>query len=450
MVNTFAVSALAIAGVFAAPPPPPGGPAHPPPPPPPAPTPPAGPAGPGPGPGPAPPGPPGSHSNYTVPAPDVNTATSTAAVYAAQATAATDAHNTGDVPGKAFDRFITIWLENTDYSKAANDSNLAWLATKGITLENYLGVTHPSEPNYIAAVGDNDNFHQIDSNISTVIDLLEARGISWGSYQEDMPYTGYEGFSWVNPKTKKNDYVRKHNPPVLYNANTSPERLSYQKNFTEFYKDLANHALPQWSFITPNMTDDGHDSSVTVAGAWTRAFLEPLLSNPYFMKNTLILITFDENHTYTIANRVFSILLGGAVAGKEGTCDSAYYNHYSEISTVEANWNTHTLGRWDVGANVFQVVADKTGDIVRPNTAVTAANPKIFQNSSYAGPLNLDVGFAPYPAPNVKLVSPRGGRTVLPAIQRLWGNKPSIYNNGVVIPDGQHPPAGYAVNTADN
>ncbi|KAK1817890.1 hypothetical protein LTR12_007642, partial [Friedmanniomyces endolithicus] len=36
---------------------------------------------------------------------------------------------------------------------AAGDPNLAWLAQKGITLENYFGVTHPSEPNYVSAVG---------------------------------------------------------------------------------------------------------------------------------------------------------------------------------------------------------------------------------------------------------------------------------------------------------
>jgi acid phosphatase len=32
------------------------------------------------------------------------------------------------------------------------------------------------------------------------------------------------------------------------------------------------------------MTSDGHDTSVTVAGAWTRDFLEPLLNDEYFMK----------------------------------------------------------------------------------------------------------------------------------------------------------------------
>lgn len=60
-----------------------------------------------------------------------------------------------------------------------------------------------------------------------------------------------------------------------------------------FYEDLKNNNLPQWMFITPNMTDDGHDTSVTVAGAWTRNFLGPLLSDKNFMQNTLVLITFE-------------------------------------------------------------------------------------------------------------------------------------------------------------
>lgn len=307
---------------------------------------------------------------------------------------------------------------------------------------------------------DNDNFNQIGTNtsyVATVVDLLEDKGISWGTYQEDMPYTGYEGYSWVNQKTKKNDYVRKHNPPILYNANTTPKRLSYQKNTTMFYQDLKAQTLPQWSFITPNMTSDGHDTSVTVAGAWTRNFLEPLLNNTYFMDKTLILVTFDENHSYTIGNRVFSILLGGAVPSSlQGTTDSRYYNHYSDIATVEANWDLHTLGRWDVGANVFNLVAEKTFDIYRPWDAVTGSTPSVFLNSSFAGPFNEDVGVAPYPIPNVNIVSPFTFRTVLPAIRQTWGSfeqqlsAQQYYNDGVEIPDGQHPPKGYAVNTVDN
>jgi acid phosphatase len=57
---------------------------------------------------------------------------------------------------------------------------------------------------------DSDPFTQVPQNISTVADLLEDRGISWGAYQEDLPYTGYQGFDWLNQETGANDYVRKH------------------------------------------------------------------------------------------------------------------------------------------------------------------------------------------------------------------------------------------------
>lgn len=227
-----------------------------------------------------------------------------------------------NVKGKAFDRLAVIWLENTDYDMAVGDrehtqtpppapfvqqaaspvqaltdsltANLAWLASKGITLSNYFGVTHPSEPNYIASHGgdyfgmNNDAVSTVDANVSTIVDLLEEKAIAWGEYQEDMPYTGFQGKQYVNQVTGANAYVRKHNPAVIYGANSArADRLGVMKNLTLFYDDLAKGTLPQWMFITPNMTSDGHDTSVTVAGKWTRSFLEPLLNDTGFMNNTV-------------------------------------------------------------------------------------------------------------------------------------------------------------------
>lgn len=374
-----------------------------------------------------------------------NTATGTAAVAAAAATAKTLSPVTC-VKGKAFDRIAIIWLENTDYTLAAGDPNLAYFAKKGITLSNLFAVTHPSEPNYASAIGgdyfgmDNDNFNAFPSNVSTVIDLLEEKGISWGEYQEDMPYSGFEGFAWVNQQTGANDYVRKHNPAILYDSVTNnPNRLACIKNLTMFQKDLKEDKLPQWMFITPNMTSDGHDTSVTVAGAWVRNFLDPLLNNKNFMKNTLVLITFDENHTYTIQNNVLGILLGDAVPQHlVGTTDSNYYNHYSEIATVEANWDLHTLGRWDVGANVYQFVADQTQDKVRQWTGKPALSDMYF-NTSYPGNFNSVNSSVPWPVPNTN--AEYAGRSVLPEIVQTWGSlvKKTFYNTGLEIPDGMHP-----------
>lgn len=49
------------------------------------------------------------------------------------------------------------------------------------------------------------------ANVSTLMDLLDDKGISWGEYQEDMPYSGFEN-DYKNQVNGANDYVRKHNP----------------------------------------------------------------------------------------------------------------------------------------------------------------------------------------------------------------------------------------------
>lgn len=159
------------------------------------------------------------------------------------------------------------------------------------------------------------------------------------------------------------------------------------------------------------------------------------------MNNTLVMVTFDENHTYGRQNRVVAILLGDAVPSSlVGTTDNNFYNHYSEISTVQANWELHTLGRWDVGANVFKFVADKTGDTMRAWSGKVPLS-QMFFNSSYAGKLNNKNNKVAWPVPNTKVAY--AGRTVLPAIVDAWGKMidDSAYTSALEIPDGMHPEA---------
>lgn len=162
------------------------------------------------------------------------------------------------------------------------------------------------------------------------------------------------------------------------------------------------------------------------------------------MKNTLVLVTFDENHTYTAQNNVLAILLGDAVpANLVGTTDSSYYNHYSEIATVEANWGLNTLGRHDVGANVFKVVADKTGDVVRKWTGTPALSDMYF-NKSIAGPFNAEVqtSWNAY-APDVEACY--AGRSVSPLVKRQWSSfarKETMYSTSLEVPDYYHPTVG--------
>jgi acid phosphatase len=269
-----------------------------------------------------------------------------------------------------------------------------------------------------------------------------------------MPFSGFEGFSWVNQKNGANDYVRKHNPAILFDSVTSSEqKLSQIKNLSltdtsrsQFHKDLKENKLPQWMFITPNMTSDGHDTSVTVAGAWCRKFLDPLLEDKNFMQNTLVLVTWDENETYTNKNQVLGILLGDAVPKKlAGTVDSNFYNHYSEISTVSANWDLPTLGRWDVGANVYKLVAEKTGDKLRKWNSEQQFQ-SMYWNYSYAGQFSDQGGNKIFPKPNLDLDKAFNGRHILQSVKDTWkhSDAPTYYEDTIETPDGLHPPKGYA------
>jgi acid phosphatase len=303
---------------------------------------------------------------------------------------------------------------------------MQWLASQGITLTNYWAVTHPSEPNYAACVGgdnfgmDNDDFITIPTNVSTVVDLLDTKAISWGEYQESLPYAGYQGFNFSNQQTYANDYVRKHNPLIVFDSIAkNATRAAQIKNFTSFTSDLKAQTLPQWSFITPNMTNDGHDTNISFAASWARTFLTPLLQNSYFMNNTLIILTFDEDETYTSQNKVFAILLGGAVpTSLANTTDDTFYTHYSTISSVSMNWGLPSLGRWDCMANVLALVANKTG---YANLKVDATN--LYLNQSYPGPLS-DALYSPawaVPATgsNVKCTA---GNGVLASVVSTWSS----------------------------
>lgn len=328
--------------------------------------------------------------------------------------------NTPNVPGAVFDRFIQIWLENTDFAQAASNPVFQSLAAEGVTLTGYYGVTHPSEPNYLAAVGGDffglaaDTLEYIPTNMSTVVDLLDQKNISWATYQENMPTDGFEPYNFTNPDNYTY-YVRKHNPLVIYesvaNISTRSARI---RNFNDFAVDVGNNSLSQWIFITPNLRNDAHDTSVGYAASWLTYWLLPLLNDPNFNTNkTLILLTFDENETYTIGNSVYSLLIGGVIPqAMKNTTDSTFYTHYSAISTVENNWDLGNLGRQDTNktlANVFNLVASVTS---YHNNGLTNSSslPQLNITGTIPGPLNPNY-FVPYLAPNMNSTGGGSGKT---------------------------------------
>jgi acid phosphatase len=174
------------------------------------------------------------------------------------------------------------------------------------------------------------------------------------------------------------------------------------------------------AFFTPNMQNDGHDTTVDYTGNWTRSFLTPLLNNSAFINKTLVLITFDETETYTIKNNVWALLLGDVIpANLKGTSDDTYYTHWSALSTIQNNWGLYNLGRGDVSAtasNVFSIVSNTTG-WKNVNVAPSDIPYANFTATGYFDPTN------PGPIPAVLTnITGAGGRGVLPSLKGTNGS----------------------------
>lgn len=338
------------------------------------------------------------------------------------------------VPGKAFDRIIHIWLENTDYESAATTSAMQALQPQGVLLDQFYGVTHPSEPNYLAAVtGDffgmsDDSFYHLPTNVTTLFDLMDAgdssgKPISYACYQENMPYSGFTAFNYtqknyISPSSADYVYyVRKHNPCAIsdYVSSNKTRAQLTNRNFNDLAVDVGNNTLPEWMFITPNLVNDGHDTTAAFFSNWTQYFMTPMLKDTRFNNNrTLILLTFDENESYTAPNRIYTLALGGAVpSALRNTTDSTYLTHYSGLSTVEANWGLGNLGRGDVNKTMANVLPFFASALNYTNMDVDAASiPQTNITGVAPGPYSLTRNTLFY-APDSVNVTGAGGRPVL-------------------------------------
>ncbi len=189
-------------------------------------------------------------------------------------------------------------------------------------------------------------------------------------------------------------------------------------SFDEFRRDVRDRTLPQYAHLSPNMLNDGHNTTLASATSWARGFLEPLLKNEYFMRNTLILLTYDESETYAKPNKIVSLLLGDAVPRNlRGTTDDTFYTHYSILATLENNWGLPHLGRYDVGANVFDFAARKTG--YRNRAMVNASSVDL--STSYPGLLNSRQKLSAIPPVNPFLTG-AGGQGILPTLAEAERN----------------------------
>jgi hypothetical protein len=188
------------------------------------------------------------------------------------------------------------------------------------------------------------------SSAETVADQLTEHGLTWHGYMEDLgndttrelvpcgqPKGGIGApdntqSAQVPPSYKSggtmpvsDQYAAKHNPFVYFHSLLDTGRcrdnvttLGTPQN-SPLVKALQSIATtPNYSFITPNLCDDGHDTPCKAPhspvgvhvydpeNAFLKTWVPIIVRSPAFQKDGLLIITFDESSlTGTSPNGVF-------------------------------------------------------------------------------------------------------------------------------------------------
>jgi phosphatidylinositol-3-phosphatase len=338
---------------------------------------------------------------------------------------------------------FVIVLENQGYAATFGnpgaDPYLAQtLPAQGALLENYYATGHESNDNYISLVsGQPPNAQnqadcpQFDdftgalmlsngveagtgcvypAEVPNVGTQLTAKKLSWKAYQEDMGNDpNREAAACGHPAVNTTDetqkaepgdgYATRHDPFVYFHALIDNASLCAKhvvalgsptgampaaalRGETGLATDLGTLAkTPKFSFITPNLCNDGHDYPCTnqASGASALADIDSFLEtwvpkitgSQAYRENGLLEIVFDEaSNSETEAccgempgpgspspgitgpggGRVGAVLLSPFIA--PGTVVTTAYNHYSSLASWESTFGLPRLA-YAAGAPTF-------------------------------------------------------------------------------------------------
>lgn len=244
-----------------------------------------------------------------------------------------------------FKKIIWIVFENANYASALAQPDFAKLAERGALFQNFSGEAHPSQANYIAMISGSTWGVRDDGNVDLdqkhLGDLLEAAQLDWRVYADDYPGNCFKG-------SRNLGYARKHNPFISFtNVSANPERCKKIKSSAGFDLDLMNERLPDFSMYIPSLKNDGHDTSVDFAGRWLTSRFANLLAAPDGLKDTLLIVTFDESSS-SKPNKIYTVLVGDSV--KAGVKVPEPHNHVSLLKLVEDELQIGNLGSGDAQA----------------------------------------------------------------------------------------------------
>ena len=235
--------------------------------------------------------------------------------------------STGSVP--QFRHVVLVVEENSSYSEVIGNSEMPYLnslATQYGLATQYFANTHPSIGNYFmlttGQIVTNDDFFTGRLDVDNIVRELLASGKSWKSYAESR-YDPLLYAKWHDPLSYFSDVV---------DSNTQMQNLTL---LSQFSSDLANNVLPNFSFVVPNLLNDGHGGPSQLADSWLQDNIAPLVSNATFQKDGLLIIVFDEAATSDTTHgggHVAAVII--SAKAKQGFQSNTLYQHQSVLRLI--------------------------------------------------------------------------------------------------------------------
>jgi phospholipase C len=288
-----------------------------------------------------------------------------------------------------FKHIVEIMMENQSYGTIIGNPaapNINALANKYGLATDYFGVTHPSEPNYVASIGgsyfgiqDDNQFYctpamattdptcagtTVNHTISApnLASELTAAGETWKGYFQSLPPIPASGvvmtgpsangpYTFKYPSSSHALYASKHNPFV--NFTNTQNSLSRMVPDTQLSTDLNSGQLPNYSLVVPDQCHDMHGtggcgSLIPDGDTYVGMTVDEIMASPVWQQgNNAIVITWDEDDSSDFGQPgtgcCGSNVGGGHIAtivitnsGLGHVTDSTAYNHYSLLRTFEA------------------------------------------------------------------------------------------------------------------
>ncbi|HZN15265.1 MAG TPA: alkaline phosphatase family protein [Acidimicrobiales bacterium] len=223
--------------------------------------------------------------------------------------------------------------------------------------------------------------------VKTLADQLEAKGLTWRGYMEDMgnnavrdngttcahPNIGLLEQDHTQSATVGDQYATRHNPFAYFHSIIDePSCHANVVPLTRLTADLASEATTaNFIFITPNLCNDGHDGpcvdgqpgGLTGIDKFTEKWAPRIMNSPAFKNDGLLIVTFDESEVDdssaccsqpTGPNTPLPGITGpgGGKVGalfvskyvKPNTTSDVPYNHYSFLRSMEDLFGLEHLG----------------------------------------------------------------------------------------------------------